>query len=151
MQCAADAADCNRMERALQAYDLPAAVARLLNPTELSEVAGIPLPYHGVWFPGGGWLEPRSLCQAWLQQAGITTRYNAPVQRLEYADGQWQVFDQNGLLSQSPVLIWPMVWRPRGLPPSIGCLSGPIVARPVPCSLRPARKPCEQHCAGRFI
>ena len=105
VQCAADAADCNRMERALQAYDLPAAVARLLNPTELSDVAGIPLPYHGVWFPGGGWLEPRSLCQAWLQQAGITTRYNTPVQRLEYADGQWQVFDQNGLLSQSPVLI----------------------------------------------
>ena len=105
VQCGADVADRARLERALQAYGLPATVAQLLDAVKLSERARVKLTQDGIWYPGGGCLQPRSLCQVWLNQSGIEARYGTEVRRLEYVDGHWRVFDPTDLVSQSPVLI----------------------------------------------
>jgi len=105
VQCAADERERDRLQRALQAYGLPASVAQYLDAAQISERAGVTLSQDGVWFPGGGCLQPRSLCQLCLQQAGITTHYCTDALCIAHAESNWQVFDHSGLIHQTPVLI----------------------------------------------
>ena len=63
----------------------------------------------GGWFyPAGGWVNPPSFCEALLRRHGdrVTTRYNAPVGRLERIDDGWRVWSDSGeLLAETPQVI----------------------------------------------
>lgn len=63
-----------------------------LTATQASDVAGIPLHQHALYFPNAGWLAPRRLCEALLDHPAITLRPNSPVSRLERRAEQWWAF-----------------------------------------------------------
>lgn len=46
--------------------ELPAEFARVVDRSEASDLAGIESPLGGLWFPHGGWIDPRSFCRALL-------------------------------------------------------------------------------------
>jgi tRNA 5-methylaminomethyl-2-thiouridine biosynthesis bifunctional protein len=49
---------------------------------QASEIAGLALPYSGLFFPTAGWLCPQSYCQQmanWLSVQGVDIRYNTRV------------------------------------------------------------------------
>ena len=100
-QCVVDSEDRARLQRALQAYGVPDTVARLLDNAEISSRAGVKILQDGVWFPGGGCLQPRRLCQAWLDQDGIETRFGVQASELEFTDRHWQIAG----IDSTPVLI----------------------------------------------
>ena len=64
--------------------DLPADYAQWVTAEEASRHAGVPLGAPGVWFPGAGWLQPRSLVRAQLAACRdrLRTRFGTPVSRL---------------------------------------------------------------------
>lgn len=69
---------------------------------------GQTLAHGGLWFPTGGWVDPRSLCKALLSAGGerIRTRYGVAVNRLEQTNGGWQIFDSaNNLMASAPHVI----------------------------------------------
>src|SRR5690606_25469308 len=54
---------------------------------EASAHAGVPLPASGLWFPAGGWIQPRSLVEAQLAACGdrLLKKYSFPVDALPSA------------------------------------------------------------------
>jgi tRNA 5-methylaminomethyl-2-thiouridine biosynthesis bifunctional protein len=52
------------------AAGLPADYAQLVSAQDATRHAGVPLPAGGVWFPGAGWIQPRSLVRAQLDACG---------------------------------------------------------------------------------
>jgi len=91
---------------------------RFIERSTASELARWPLATGGWWFPGGGWVQPPSLCHANLQRhAGqirlMSARAVATIQRRENA---WQARDAGGdLIAAAPVLILANASAARGL------------------------------------
>lgn len=57
-------------------------------------------------FPQAGWLSPPELCQTLLDSsANITLRTHQQACNIKHSDTQWQVWDDDRLLAQAPVLI----------------------------------------------
>jgi tRNA 5-methylaminomethyl-2-thiouridine biosynthesis bifunctional protein len=63
---------------------LPPDYAQLVTAEEASRHAGVPLAAPGVWFPGAGWVQPRTLVQAQLAACGerLRTRFSTPLASL---------------------------------------------------------------------
>ena len=53
---------------------LPGEYAQYATREEASAHAGVPLPAGGLWFPGGGWIQPRTLVEAQLAACGHRLR-----------------------------------------------------------------------------
>lgn len=68
-----------------------------LNATEASEIAGVALPFGGLYYPAGGWIAPQKFCQtalAYLQQhSTFEVRFNSKVNLIEWQaeTRQWQL------------------------------------------------------------
>lgn len=56
------------------AADLPAAYAAFVSAEQAARHAGVPLPAPGIWFPGSGWVQPRSLVHSQLAACGARLR-----------------------------------------------------------------------------
>ncbi len=80
---------------------------RFVERDEAAQLAQWPVEMGGWWFPGGGWINPPSLCRANL--AGIDTRFNVDVARMERAGSLWplwRLFDAEGnLVAEAPQLV----------------------------------------------
>lgn len=80
-------------------------LCRLVDASEATELAGIPLAHGGLYFPEAGWLNPRRLCQQLLDHPAICLRTNTPVDRLERRGDHWQALRQTQILAEAPVVI----------------------------------------------
>jgi tRNA 5-methylaminomethyl-2-thiouridine biosynthesis bifunctional protein len=67
LQLARDAGEEASQRRSISALNLPPDYAQYATREEASAHAGVPVAAPGVWFPQGGWVEPRSLVRAQLQ------------------------------------------------------------------------------------
>ncbi|HYX66390.1 MAG TPA: bifunctional tRNA (5-methylaminomethyl-2-thiouridine)(34)-methyltransferase MnmD/FAD-dependent 5-carboxymethylaminomethyl-2-thiouridine(34) oxidoreductase MnmC [Burkholderiales bacterium] len=56
------------------AAGLPADYAQFVSAEQASRHAGVPLPASGLWFPGAGWVQPRSLVDAQLAACSVRLR-----------------------------------------------------------------------------
>ena len=81
----------------------PAAMQQLLQalalPPDYLQLAPWPGPgpARTAWhYASGGWVAPASLCAAWLQQPGIHSHWQLPVQQLQRGAHGWQVLDEGG-------------------------------------------------------
>jgi tRNA 5-methylaminomethyl-2-thiouridine biosynthesis bifunctional protein len=70
LQLARDEREDASQRKALAALGLPPAYAQYATREEASDHAGVPLAAGGIWFPGGGWIQPRSLVEAQLAACG---------------------------------------------------------------------------------
>jgi len=110
---------------------LPEDFVRFLDHATAEALIGHPLAHGGWWFPGGGWVDPRSLCNALLAAGGerIRAHYGVAIARLEQTPDGWQIFDDTGQL--------------RGSAPHVilanAQAAGTLLPYPIPLTLTPIR------------
>jgi tRNA 5-methylaminomethyl-2-thiouridine biosynthesis bifunctional protein len=94
-------------QQTLSARQLPTDFIQLVDAATASAIAGIPLKVGASYFPQGGWLNPRSLCQALIQHQNIHVIFNETALDLKQnANQTWHVLDSNhNLISEADVLI----------------------------------------------
>ncbi len=103
LHLARDARHQDTQRRTAAAQPAPA-LFRFVERAEAAELAQWPVETGGWWFPGGGWIDPPSLCRANL--AGLDTRFGVDVARIARGDGLWQLFDAQGkLVTEAPQVV----------------------------------------------
>jgi tRNA 5-methylaminomethyl-2-thiouridine biosynthesis bifunctional protein len=86
----------------------PADYLRHVDRNEAGRLANWPLDKGGWWFPGGGWINPPSLCHANLARFDnrIHRIFGREVAGIERVADEWQTFDAAGkLIASAPLLI----------------------------------------------
>lgn len=71
-------------------------VLRYCNKDEASSIAAVALTSGGFFLPHGGWLDPRQLCQAYLNHANIKTLYAQEVTALHRDEQRWLLKTASG-------------------------------------------------------
>ncbi|MGS0742105.1 FAD-dependent 5-carboxymethylaminomethyl-2-thiouridine(34) oxidoreductase MnmC [Glaciimonas sp. GG7] len=88
--------------------NLPADYAQWLTQPAASALLGYAVHHGGWFFPGGGWVHPRSLCAVMLQACGaqLQTHFNVTASTLIKTAEGWQVCDPHGaVIASAPVVI----------------------------------------------
>ncbi|HZQ72026.1 MAG TPA: bifunctional tRNA (5-methylaminomethyl-2-thiouridine)(34)-methyltransferase MnmD/FAD-dependent 5-carboxymethylaminomethyl-2-thiouridine(34) oxidoreductase MnmC [Burkholderiales bacterium] len=85
LQLARDEKEARSQAAAMEALAPPPAYAQGVTREEASRHAGVALAAGGLWFPGAGWIQPRSFVEALLRACGerLTRRFSHEVQALE--------------------------------------------------------------------
>lgn len=93
--------------QALQDRNLPTDFIQLLDATQASVLAGIPLDLGGSYFPQAGYLYPRSLCKALIQHPLIEVQTQTEALQIQpTAQQTWQVFNSaKALVAESAVVV----------------------------------------------
>ncbi len=97
-----------QQRRAVERLGLPSELLQFVEAGDASQRLGQTVTQGGWWFPGGGWVQPPSVCRAALAAfpEQIAVRLNATVNRINRSNSQWQAWDSEGqLLAEAPVLI----------------------------------------------
>jgi len=114
LQLAVDG-DEERMKAIAEIGGLPEPVALYVGANEASEIAGYSLPVGGVYFPQGGWLNPRQMCAAMARGAELAL--NAEVSGVRRAGALWEVLDtQAQVITQADVVIFANAMNAVSLP-----------------------------------
>ena len=104
LHIARDARHEDIQRRVVEQQAPPPELLRFVDRGEASRLAGWPVEMGGWWFPGGGWINPPSLCRANLD--GIDARFGIDVERMEYCNGLWRLFAPEGrLVAEAPRLV----------------------------------------------
>jgi tRNA 5-methylaminomethyl-2-thiouridine biosynthesis bifunctional protein len=115
-----------QQRRAVEALAWPPEMIQFLDRAAASQRLGRAVGTGGWWFPGGGWVQPGSLCRAALAAfpERIELRCAVAVDRLEPSNSGWRAIDQGGqVLGDAPVLVMaggvaatgfaPFAWLPQ--------------------------------------
>lgn len=90
----AGAGDEARFAEMISSAVLPAPYLSSLDAAEASDIAGLRLSRGGLFFPQGGWLQPRDVCAALT--AGADVRLSCDAVVLEHSGGRWRISDAAG-------------------------------------------------------
>ncbi|MFO7603276.1 MAG: FAD-dependent 5-carboxymethylaminomethyl-2-thiouridine(34) oxidoreductase MnmC, partial [Gammaproteobacteria bacterium] len=92
---------------ALARLALPTSILAPLDAPALVEVIGsVAGPSTGVLYAQAGWLQPRPLCRALLQQyPQIQLRTSTSIEAMDYSDGQWQLRQGTAVVATAPVVV----------------------------------------------
>jgi tRNA 5-methylaminomethyl-2-thiouridine biosynthesis bifunctional protein len=85
-----------KQQQALAETTPPADYARWVKQEEARELANWPVDAPGVYYPTAGWVEPGSLCLAWLDHPAIRLNTSCAVSRVQTHAGRWQLLDDDG-------------------------------------------------------
>ncbi len=94
--------------RRIGALGLPTEVVEVLDQAAAQHIVGLSCASGGLFFPSGGWLDPRLLCTLLREDAAprITLRTACNVQRLEHINGEWRLIDDTGeTIAHAPVVV----------------------------------------------
>lgn len=108
LHLARDDGHAEKQRRAIDALRLPPEFACAVTRAQAADLAHWPVAGGGWWFPGGGWINPPSLCAANLAAHGrrVHTRYGVEVGALRHDDQGWTVLDCAGAtLARAPAVI----------------------------------------------
>ncbi|WP_233009463.1 bifunctional tRNA (5-methylaminomethyl-2-thiouridine)(34)-methyltransferase MnmD/FAD-dependent 5-carboxymethylaminomethyl-2-thiouridine(34) oxidoreductase MnmC [Rheinheimera faecalis] len=75
---------------------------------QASEIAGLVLPYDGLFFPTAGWLCPQDYCQQmanWLSSQGLEIIYNAQVHQITEREHYCELETSAGTLHATTVVL----------------------------------------------
>ena len=103
-----DAAEASAMNEALEKLRLPADYVRAVTAAEASALSGLPLQQSAWHYPGGGWVQPARLAQAWMTQAAPLAHFvgGTQVARIQSHGTAWQLMDANGqVIDQAEVVV----------------------------------------------
>ena len=84
------------MQRVLDAQRLPADYVQALSPAEAAARAGCAVGAAAWWYPGGGWIDPRSLVRHWLDDPLIELVLHVRVARIARNADAWHLLDAGG-------------------------------------------------------
>ncbi len=108
LQVARDASHEELQRATVQRLKLPADFAAFLEHDAAQALIGRELAHGGWWFPGGGWVNPGSVCAALLAACGerVHPHFGTEVSSLRQTADGWQALDADGkLLARAPHLI----------------------------------------------
>lgn len=108
LQVARDATHEALQRATVQELELPADFADFLEQDTAQALIGRPLAHGGWWFPGGGWVSPRSACTSLLAAGGelVHPHFGTEVASLRQTTEGWQAFDgADTLLATAPHVI----------------------------------------------
>ena len=95
-----------RQRAIVEAQQPPADFLRFVDQAEARAIAGWPVAAGGWWFPSSGWVQPPSLCAANLAAAGIESRFDTTIERIEEHGDLWRLIDANGrIVAETRTLI----------------------------------------------
>ena len=98
-----------QQRRAVEMLGWPTDLLKFIDRDAASARLGSPVATGGWWFPGGGWVQPRSLCRAALAAfpERIVVKYSAAVEQIRRTDAEtWQALAADGsVLAEAPVLV----------------------------------------------
>jgi tRNA 5-methylaminomethyl-2-thiouridine biosynthesis bifunctional protein len=94
------------MRHTLTRLGLTSDYVQALDKTQVAHLSGLP-ERHPAWFyPQGGWVQPRLLCQHWLRESRADFFGNTQVSAISQEAGGWQVLDSAGkAVARAPVLV----------------------------------------------
>lgn len=98
LHLARDAEVAFKQQQALADTAPPAEYARWVEQDEARELANWPVDAPGVFYPTAGWVEPGSLCRAWLDHPAITLKTGCAVARVQAGANGWQLLADGGAL-----------------------------------------------------
>lgn len=88
----------------------PEELIHWLEAESASEVAGLPLPYAGMFVPKGGWINPPQLIEALFTAASdrgdCRIECNHQLRQVHRQDNHWQLEWQQGELNQADIVIF---------------------------------------------
>jgi tRNA 5-methylaminomethyl-2-thiouridine biosynthesis bifunctional protein len=117
--------DRDTMQGVLHAQALPASYVQALSRADASARAGCAVSGAAWWYPGGGWLDPRSLVQHWLDDPRVTLTLGTPVARIARDGDAWNLFDAEGhCIASAPTLL---LANADGMRPLLGSDDFPLL------------------------
>ena len=106
LQIARDAGHEAQQRELASAY--PADYVVFLERDAAARVLGCATAFGGWWFPGGGWVQPPSLCRSLTVAGGLDLAFRprGEVARMDFEGGAWRLFDLGGVqLAEAPTVI----------------------------------------------
>jgi tRNA 5-methylaminomethyl-2-thiouridine biosynthesis bifunctional protein len=98
--------DADAMQRTIDAQRLPLDYVQALAGAQASARAGCAVDGAAWCYPGGGWVDPRSLVRHWLDDPLIEVRCDTRVARIAREDDAWQLIDAaGGVIAATPTLV----------------------------------------------
>ncbi|WP_211442349.1 FAD-dependent 5-carboxymethylaminomethyl-2-thiouridine(34) oxidoreductase MnmC [Collimonas humicola] len=108
LQIARDARHAGAQQQLASHWRYPGDFAEWLDQAAATRLAGTAVS-NGAWhFPAGGWVQPRSLCRAMLDDCGASlhTIFGQRVEKFEYERQRWVVRAEGGIeIARAPILI----------------------------------------------
>ncbi|WP_340679421.1 bifunctional tRNA (5-methylaminomethyl-2-thiouridine)(34)-methyltransferase MnmD/FAD-dependent 5-carboxymethylaminomethyl-2-thiouridine(34) oxidoreductase MnmC [Paraglaciecola sp.] len=80
-------------------------LVRWLNPTEASKIANIELPYTGLFYPHGGWLNPPELVNSLVKQAGSSIYCGKKLSTMTHSPQGWQLSFSDHSQTQADIVL----------------------------------------------
>lgn len=108
LHLARDDKQAGKMRAVVEAHQPPPDYLGFADRDAAGRLAGWPVAQGGWHFPGGGWIQPPSLCSANLAAGGTAIRslFGHSLARLERRDGEWIARDPVGHeIARAPVAI----------------------------------------------
>lgn len=106
LQLAYDEAEQAAQQQLKERFAKAEELVRFVDAGQASDIAGVPLPHSGLYFPKAGWLDPRAICRALLEHPNIELCTGAEVDQLEHLDDQWLALDKQGReLARAPLAV----------------------------------------------
>jgi tRNA 5-methylaminomethyl-2-thiouridine biosynthesis bifunctional protein len=112
------------MQRVLDAQALPADYVQALSSADAGALAGCAMDGPAWWYPGGGWLDPRSLARHWLDDPRIELTLGSPVARIARNGDAWNLFDVDGRRIATAVTL--LLANADGFQPLLGAGDWPL-------------------------
>lgn len=92
--------------KALQQRDFNADFLQCLNATQTQYYSGITSAYNSLYFPQGGWIDPKNYCHALTDHPNCTVLLHHEALQLQQHQHHWQVLAaDNRLLAQAEVVV----------------------------------------------
>jgi tRNA 5-methylaminomethyl-2-thiouridine biosynthesis bifunctional protein len=94
------------MRATLARLGLPSDYVQALDASDVAQRCGLPARHPAWFYPQGGWVQPRLLCQHWLDESQAVFLGNRQVSAIAHEAGLWHVLDATGqTLAHAPVLV----------------------------------------------
>ncbi|WP_331691699.1 bifunctional tRNA (5-methylaminomethyl-2-thiouridine)(34)-methyltransferase MnmD/FAD-dependent 5-carboxymethylaminomethyl-2-thiouridine(34) oxidoreductase MnmC [Pseudomonas sp. ZY71] len=103
LQLAFNAKEAERHAQLAEAF--PEDLLQWLDQPQAQVRAGVGVSHGGLYYPEGGWVHPRALCQAQAAQPNIELLSHSEALQLRKVDDQWQALDGERLLASAPVVV----------------------------------------------
>jgi tRNA 5-methylaminomethyl-2-thiouridine biosynthesis bifunctional protein len=105
LQLAHTAAEQSLQEQLRATFSNAETLVRFVSKEEASKIAGITLPYSGLYFPSAGWLNPIRLCAALVDHPNIQIQYQRSALNLLKNGDYWQVHTEAQQLIEAAVVV----------------------------------------------
>jgi tRNA 5-methylaminomethyl-2-thiouridine biosynthesis bifunctional protein len=104
-QCAFNDKVLERQKKLIEKGNWPGELVRWVESVEATELAGVPLPYAGLYFPQGGWINPPDLVDILFVHAKSRIFNKHKLFSIEQHEGCWQLQFQSQQTIHADIVI----------------------------------------------